>query len=178
MPIAKFLEAIEKSGYPVEVSHLSLRKRVGEPDSYDVQVGLSAYDRIAGDAGLGAGRAHTGEAPVKERLRERLTAIATAVGYPVFYVFCLVLFASWTFPFDKVRDRVVASFNESQRASGSSRELAITEVSSSWLTGLRLTGVRITDRDAERGDAKSELKIDSLVGTHRDPASPRSGTTT
>ncbi len=100
---------------------------------------------------------------MKERLRERLTAIATAVGYPVFYVFCLVLFASWTFPFDKVRDRVVASFNESQRASGSSRELAITEVSSSWLTGLRLTGVRITDRDAERGDAKSELKIDSLV---------------
>ncbi len=51
LPIAKFLEAIEKSGYPVEVSHLSLRKRVGEPDSYDVQVGLSAYDRIEATPG-------------------------------------------------------------------------------------------------------------------------------
>lgn len=43
--IAKFLEAIEKSGYPVAVSRLNVRKRAGEPDSYDVEVGVSAYDR-------------------------------------------------------------------------------------------------------------------------------------
>ncbi len=44
-PIAKFLEAIEKSGYPVAISRLNIRKRAGEPDSYDVEVGVSAYDR-------------------------------------------------------------------------------------------------------------------------------------
>jgi general secretion pathway protein M len=44
-PIAKFLEALEKSGYPVAVSRLSIRKRSGEPDSYDVEVGISAFDR-------------------------------------------------------------------------------------------------------------------------------------
>jgi general secretion pathway protein M len=43
--IAKFLEAIEKSGHPVAVSRLNIRKRAGEPDSYDVEVGVSAYDR-------------------------------------------------------------------------------------------------------------------------------------
>jgi general secretion pathway protein M len=43
--IAKFLEAIEKSGYPVAISRLNIRKRAGEPDSYDVEVGVSAYDR-------------------------------------------------------------------------------------------------------------------------------------
>jgi general secretion pathway protein M len=43
--IAKFLEAIEKSGYPIAVSRLNVRKRAGEPDSYDVEVGVSAYDR-------------------------------------------------------------------------------------------------------------------------------------
>ncbi len=43
--IAKFLEGIEKSGYPVAVSRLNIRKRAGEPDSYDVEVGVSAYDR-------------------------------------------------------------------------------------------------------------------------------------
>jgi general secretion pathway protein M len=43
--IAKFLEAIEKSNYPVSVSRLNIRKRAGEPDSYDVEVGVSAYDR-------------------------------------------------------------------------------------------------------------------------------------
>jgi general secretion pathway protein M len=43
--IAKFLETIEKSPYPVSVSRLNIRKRTGEPDSYDVEVGVSAYDR-------------------------------------------------------------------------------------------------------------------------------------
>ena len=44
--IAKFLEAIEKSGYPVAVSRLNIRKRAGEPDSYDIEVGVSAFDRL------------------------------------------------------------------------------------------------------------------------------------
>jgi general secretion pathway protein M len=45
LAIAKFLETVEKSGHPVSVSRLNIRKRTGEPDSYDVEVGLSAYDR-------------------------------------------------------------------------------------------------------------------------------------
>jgi general secretion pathway protein M len=43
--IAKFLEDLEKTGYPLDVSRLNIRKRTGEPDSYDVEVGVSAYDR-------------------------------------------------------------------------------------------------------------------------------------
>jgi hypothetical protein len=43
--IAKYLEAIEKSGYPVAVTRLNIRTRAGEPDSYDVEIGVSAYDR-------------------------------------------------------------------------------------------------------------------------------------
>jgi general secretion pathway protein M len=43
--IAKFLEGLEKTGYPIEVSKLNIRKRTGEPDAYDVEVGVSAYDR-------------------------------------------------------------------------------------------------------------------------------------
>ena len=43
--IAKFMESIEKSTYPVAISRLNIRKRSGEPDSYDVEVGVSAFDR-------------------------------------------------------------------------------------------------------------------------------------
>jgi general secretion pathway protein M len=43
--IAKFLETIEKSGHPVLVSRFNIRKRSAEPDSYDVELGVSAYDR-------------------------------------------------------------------------------------------------------------------------------------
>ena len=55
-PIAKFLEAIEKSGYPVAVTRLNIRKRAGEPDSYDVEVGVSAFDRTRDRAAPAAPR--------------------------------------------------------------------------------------------------------------------------
>jgi general secretion pathway protein M len=45
LALAKFLEALEKSGYPVAVTRLGIRKRTGEPDSYDVEIGVSSYDR-------------------------------------------------------------------------------------------------------------------------------------
>ena len=43
--IARFLETIEKSGMAVAVTRTNIRKRSGEPDSYDVEIGVSAYDR-------------------------------------------------------------------------------------------------------------------------------------
>jgi general secretion pathway protein M len=59
--IAKFLEGLEKTGYPIDVSRLNIRKRTGEPDAYDVEVGVSAYDRSeapspasSGSPGMGA----------------------------------------------------------------------------------------------------------------------------
>jgi general secretion pathway protein M len=52
--ISKFLESIEKSGMPVAVTRLNIRKRTGEPDSYDVEVGVSAYDRNEQAAPAGA----------------------------------------------------------------------------------------------------------------------------
>jgi general secretion pathway protein M len=46
LPLALFLESIEKSGYPVAATRLNIRKRTGEPDSYDVEVGVASYDRV------------------------------------------------------------------------------------------------------------------------------------
>jgi len=45
LPLARFLESIEKSGYPVAVTRLSIRKRSGENDSSDVETVVSSYDR-------------------------------------------------------------------------------------------------------------------------------------
>jgi general secretion pathway protein M len=50
LAIAKFLESVETSGYPVTVSQLDLRRRAGEPDSYDIEVSISAYDRVEASA--------------------------------------------------------------------------------------------------------------------------------
>lgn len=45
LPLLQFFEKIEQSGYPVAVTRLNIRKRGGEHDSYDVEMGVSAYDR-------------------------------------------------------------------------------------------------------------------------------------
>jgi general secretion pathway protein M len=47
LALAKMLEAIEQSGYPVAVTRLNVKPRSGEPDSYEVELGLSAFDRKA-----------------------------------------------------------------------------------------------------------------------------------
>ena len=45
LPLLKLLEKIEQSGYPIAISRLGLRKRTGDKDSYDVELGVTAYDR-------------------------------------------------------------------------------------------------------------------------------------
>jgi general secretion pathway protein M len=43
--LSRFLEKIEQSGHPIVLSKLNIRKRLTEPDSYDVELIVSAYDR-------------------------------------------------------------------------------------------------------------------------------------
>lgn len=43
--LVKFMEKIAQSGNPVSVSRLDIRKRAVEPDSYDVEMIVSAFDR-------------------------------------------------------------------------------------------------------------------------------------
>jgi len=47
LKLAKFMERIEQSDYPVDISSLNIRKRGQDPDSYDVEMVVSAYDRSA-----------------------------------------------------------------------------------------------------------------------------------
>jgi len=93
-------------------------------------------------------------------MKERLKAIAPKVGFPLFYLFCLVLFARWTFPWDKLRDRIVLAYNQQQREGGGQTELKIDELGPSWLSGVSAKGVRLLGPPSEPGKAPSELKID------------------
>lgn len=57
LALSRFLESLEKSGFPVAVTRLNIRKRTGEPDSYDVEVGVSSYDRSEAPTASPAGSA-------------------------------------------------------------------------------------------------------------------------
>jgi type II secretory pathway component PulM len=56
LPLAKMLEKIEQSGFAVVVSKLNIKPRAGEADSYEVELGVSAFDRKP-DAPAGASSA-------------------------------------------------------------------------------------------------------------------------
>lgn len=93
-------------------------------------------------------------------MKERLKRIAPKVGYPLFYLFALFVFLSWTFPYDKLKERIVTTFNAAQRNSPAPTELRIEELDSSWLTGVKATGVKLTSPSADPTKAPAEIKID------------------
>jgi general secretion pathway protein M len=61
LALAKTLEKIEQSGYPVAVTRLNIKPRSGEPDQYEVELAVSAYDRKA-DVAAPAGASSAGPA--------------------------------------------------------------------------------------------------------------------
>lgn len=62
LALAKTLERIEQSGHPVAISRLNVKPRSGEPDSYEVELGVSAFERKgeAASTAAGAGSAAAG----------------------------------------------------------------------------------------------------------------------
>jgi len=70
LALAKILEKIEQSGYPVSVSRLNIKPRSGEPDSYEVELAVSAFDRkpdAPAAAGAGSASPSGSAAPDKEK---------------------------------------------------------------------------------------------------------------
>jgi type II secretion system protein N len=95
-----------------------------------------------------------------EKWKERLKRIGPKAGYPVFYLVCLVVFLSWTFPYDKLKDRIVAQFNAQQGRSAHPQELQIDELDSSFITGVKAKGIRLITPASEHGKAPTVLAID------------------
>lgn len=60
--LAHMLEKIERSGLPLAITKLNLKPRAGEPDSYDVELHLSAFER--------KGTAKKAEEPLPEEEEE------------------------------------------------------------------------------------------------------------
>lgn len=88
---------------------------------------------------------------------------AGIVGYPLFYLLSLAIFASFTFPYDKLKERIVASFAADQRASGGHQELLIDSLAGSGLSGVRMTGVTLLSASAEPGKPPEKLVIDEAT---------------
>jgi len=100
---------------------------------------------------------------VKDRLLKYVTKYATIVGYPLFYLVCLMIFASLTFPYEKLKERVVASFNGQAVPGTTQQELQIDDMGGYWLSGVRMKGVRLLTASAEPGKPPTKIEIDEAT---------------
>ncbi len=67
LKLIHLMERIETSGHPVTLSSLNIRKRASEPDSFDVDMVVSAFDRKASEPKKADGKpAASSEAGTKE----------------------------------------------------------------------------------------------------------------
>lgn len=98
----------------------------------------------------------------------RLKKILTYVGFGAFYVFALLVFARLTFPYDRVKDRIVQEFDRRQSGPDAKR-LEIEDVSGHWLFGIEAEGIRLTPKNpkpvlAEEAKAKAAKKASKKKG--------------
>ena len=107
-------------------------------------------------------------------LPPKVVRILRLLGYPIFYLVCLVLFARLTFPYERVKDRIIAEFDARQKSTAPKR-LEIEDVSGHWLFGVEAEGVQLISppgapkatgaNDADEKEQKpSVLQIDALYG--------------
>lgn len=72
----------------------------------------------------------------------RLKRVLKWVGYPLFYLMALLISVPLTFPYDSLRDRIMAEFNARQTG-GEPMRLQIGEMSSYWLSGVEAENVKL-----------------------------------
>ena len=99
-------------------------------------------------------------------MKPRVKKVLKALLYPAFYLVCLVTFLLWTFPYDRLKDRLVAEFNARQPA-GAGARLEIEKMSGYWLSGIEAQGVALhSPPSPAKEDGKVEeprvVKVDDI----------------
>lgn len=93
-------------------------------------------------------------------MNEKVKRWAKWVGYPAFYLLSFIVFLSIVFPYDKLKERIVTSFNAQQKATGAQQELHIDQMGWYWFTGVRAKGIRMVSAPQEPGKPPAEIHID------------------
>jgi type II secretion system protein N len=74
----------------------------------------------------------------------RVRRILVRSGYPLFYLFCLFLFAYLTFPYERLKERLLVELDAPKPAkAGPSPHIEIESLGPYWLSGISAKGVRI-----------------------------------
>ncbi len=75
-------------------------------------------------------------------MKQKLLTALKWAAYPAFYFFCLVLFGYLTFPFDRLKDRILAEISKQSKGKDPP-QVTIEKLDSYWFSGVSLAGVKV-----------------------------------
>lgn len=104
---------------------------------------------------------------MKERLLALRPILLRVIGYPAFFTFFFVLFLYLTFPWDRLRESLVAAaeaprVTTSGRATPSNMELSIGSLSPTFLPGVEARDVRVTLLPTRSTERPVVMNLDKL----------------
>lgn len=105
---------------------------------------------------------------LRERLIARAPLLARVVGYPLFFMFWFVLFVYVTFPYDRVKELIIAQVEAPrQTPSGSlqpsNMQVSIDELGPTILPGVRARGVALTLLPTKAGERPSTVRMSEVT---------------
>jgi type II secretion system protein N len=103
------------------------------------------------------------------RTNPKVRKVLKWVGYPTLYLMLLVLFGYWTFPYERLEQRIVAGYEKSQAGKPDPKRLVIGDVTWSWrFPGIVLSDVEIIGpkppppAEGEKAEKQSTISIDQV----------------
>jgi type II secretion system protein N len=98
----------------------------------------------------------------------RVKRVLIWCGYAAGYFFALLVFAYLTFPYDRLKERIVSEFNARQTGADASR-LELDDLGSYWLSGIEAEGVRLVTPAPPPSDSSKKAekpKVMSIDEAH------------
>jgi type II secretion system protein N len=95
-------------------------------------------------------------------VKQRFVRFLKFMAYPALYMTCLLLFFYLAFPWNRLKDRIVAEIAiKAQKPKSAIQRVEIDDLDSYWFTGVEATGVRIYLPPSD--DAGSDKPIETVV---------------
>ncbi len=76
-------------------------------------------------------------------MKEKVIRVLKLLPYPAFYLLCLLLFGYVTFPFDRLKDRILSEIGKQTKGVKDAPVVTMEHIDSYWLTGVELEGIKV-----------------------------------
>ena len=97
-------------------------------------------------------------------MKQRLLRILKFLAYPTLYISCLMLFFYLTFPWNRLKDRLVAEIAiRAQKPKSAIQRVEIDDLDSYWVTGVEASGVRIYLPPSDDAGGDKDKPIESVI---------------